>query len=66
MICVARDGADQVVRCRGSSGRGDGRRSGRLGEIEDQVVGLIVGGGDFLEDHVALAFQFVLVEHRAR
>ena len=33
-----------------------------LGQVEDQIVGLVMGGGDFLQDHVALALQLVLVE----
>ena len=33
-----------------------------LGQVEDEVVGLVMGGGDLLQDHVALALQFVVVE----
>jgi hypothetical protein len=33
-----------------------------LREIEDEIVRLVVGGGDLLQDHVALAFQLFIVE----
>ena len=30
-----------------------------LGQVEDKIVGLVMGGGDFLQDDVALALQLV-------
>ena len=37
-----------------------------LGQVEDKIVGLVMGGGDFLQDDVALALQLVIVENRTR
>ena len=38
--------------------------SGTLGKIEDEIVGRVVGGGDLLEDDMALALQLLGVDKR--
>ena len=60
---VARDALDEVAACRGSAGPRDARRSRRLGEIEDQIVGRVIGGGDLLQDDIALALELVGIEN---
>ncbi len=35
-----------------------------LQQVEDQIVGRVVRGGDLLQDHVALALQLLPIEHR--
>ena len=33
-----------------------------LGEIEDQIIGLVLGGGNFLQDDIALALHLVFIK----
>ena len=35
-----------------------------LGEVEDEVVRLVMSGGDLLQDHVALALELLLIQFR--
>jgi hypothetical protein len=37
---------------------------GTLGEIEDQIVRRVAGGGDLLQDDMALALELIRIEDR--
>ncbi len=55
-------GGDQFRGAEDGAAQGMVAIAGALGEIKNQVIGLVIGGGDFLQDDVALALQLIAIK----